>query len=250
MKWGAGVQDVDDLLEMDGAVDMIFVRGSPTLVHSIRDRTNMPVLGHSEGICCIYIDAEVDLEMACAVCLDSKVDYPAACNAVERICLHKKHREGGGLFRLLAAFRKVGVEVFGGSEDVQSLLNVAAPPEPAGEFHDLKVIIDVVEDLNAAVAYIHTYGSAHTDAICTSCEDTANEFLNRVDSASVFVNCSTRFSDGQRFGFGAEVGISTGRVHARGPMGANGLTSTKYVVRGCGQVVKGDTGVNYTHREL
>lgn len=101
-------EDVDDLLEMDGAVDMIVVRGSSTLVRSIRDRTKMPVLGHAEGICCIYVDEDTDLEMACAVCVDSKIDYPAACNAVERICMHRKHREAGGLFRLLAAFRKVG----------------------------------------------------------------------------------------------------------------------------------------------
>lgn len=241
---------MDDLLEMDGAVDMIVVRGSNTLVHSIRDRTNMPVLGHAEGICCIYIDADVDLEMACAVCLDSKVDYPAACNSVERICMHRKHREAGGLFRLLAAFRKVGVEVYGGSLDVQTLLNVAASPEPVAEFHDLKVILDMVEDMDEAIAYIHTHGSAHTDAICTSSEATADEFLLRVDSSCVFVNCSTRFSDGQRFGLGGEVGISTGRVHARGPVGADGLTSTKYLVRGCGQVVKSDQGVTYTHRKL
>ena len=101
-------EDVDDLLEMDGSVDMAVVRGSNTLVQSIRNRTKMPVLGHAEGICCIYVDADADLEMACAVCVDSKIDYPAACNAVERICMHRKHREGGGLFRLLAAFRKVG----------------------------------------------------------------------------------------------------------------------------------------------
>jgi delta-1-pyrroline-5-carboxylate synthetase len=241
-------EDVDDVLEMEGIVDLVVVRGSSSLVHNIRERTKMPVLGHAEGICCIYIDAEVDLELACAVCVDSKIDYPAACNSVERVCLHRKHREAGGLFRLLAAFRKVGVEVYAGSEDVQLLLNVPAPPQPTVEFHDLKVIVDVVPDLDAAVSYIHTHGSSHTDAICTSSEQVATEFLNRVDSACVFVNCSTRFSDGQRFGLGAEVGTSTGRVHARGPVGAEGLTTTKYILRGCGQVVNGDKGVTYTHR--
>jgi delta-1-pyrroline-5-carboxylate synthetase len=238
------------MLEMDGCVDLIAVRGSSSLVQSIRSRTHLAVLGHADGICTIYVDADVDMESACAVVVDSKVDYPAACNAVERVVMHRRHREGGGLFRMLAALRRVGVEVFGGSEDVQQLLNVPAPPPGVKEFQDMKLILDVADDLSDAIKYIHLHGSEHTDAICTSNEEAAEEFSRRVDSACVFTNCSTRFADGFRFGLGAEVGIATGRVHARGPVGVAGLTTTKYVLRGAGQIVKGDTGVEYTHRKL
>ena len=234
--------DVAALLDADGDVDLIIPRGSNSLVRWVQDHTRIPVLGHAEGVCHLYIDRSADPAKAVAVAVDSKVQYPAACNAVETILVHAEAAPRL-LARLTEALRAEGVEVRAGED-----------PEDWGiEFGDLTVAVRVVGSLDEAVAHINRHGSRHTDAIVTEDESARDRFFADVDAAGVFWNASTRFADGFRYGFGAEVGISTGRLAPRGPVGLDGLVTYKYRLLGDGHVVASYSGPGaraFTHRDL
>ena len=246
-----GREAVTDLLEMDEYIDLVIPRGSAELVRSIKSASRIPVLGHADGICHVFIDGAADPDMAARVTLDAKTNYVAVCNAAETLLLDRDFPAGAAVVEALLA---AGVEVRG-DEAVQAMAPgvVAAGETDYGyEFGDLTIAARVVDGLEAAIEHIHAYGSAHTDTIVTEDADKARHFLDTVDASSVFWNASTRFADGFRYGLGAEVGIATGRVHARGPMGAEGLFTTKWLLTGNGHVV-GDYGPgkkSYTHREL
>ena len=246
-----GREAVTDLLELDDYIDLVIPRGSAELVRTIKSSSRIPVLGHADGICHVFVDAAADPEMAVRVAVDSKTNYVAVCNAAETLLLHRDFPDGAAVVRALL---EAGVEVRG-DEATQAMAAgvVAATESDFGyEFGDLIIAARVVDGLEAAIDHIHTYGSAHTDTIVTDDVGAARRFLDTVDASSVFWNASTRFADGFRYGLGAEVGIATGRVHARGPMGAEGLFTTKWVLSGDGHVV-GDYGPgkrSYTHRDL
>lgn len=229
--------EIQSLLALDELVDLIIPRGSNELVRNIKDATRIPVLGHADGICHVYVDAAADLAMAARITLDAKTQYPAVCNAVETLLVHAAVAERF-LSAAAAELRAAGVELRG--DAAACALIDAAPAGEAdwdAEYLDLVLAIKVVESRAAAIEFINAHGSHHTDAIVTGDAAAAGEFLARVDSATVLWNASTRFADGFRFGMGAEVGISTNRIHARGPVGLDGLVTYKYQVRGSGQVV-------------
>lgn len=247
--------EIADLLGLHDVIDLVIPRGSNELVSHIQANTKIPVLGHADGICHIYVDAKADLAKARAIVADAKADYPAACNAVEKVLVHEALADSGGaggLDAVLEALRGVGAEVHAGEELARRRPDLGLPPPPAvrHEYSSLGVTVELVPSLAAAVDHIHAHGSGHTEAIVTEDAAAADAFLLGVDSACVFHNASTRFSDGFRFGLGAEVGISTSRIHARGPVGVEGLLTTKWVMRGGGQVVAKDAGVAYTHKRL
>jgi glutamate-5-semialdehyde dehydrogenase len=240
-----GREPVEALLKLDGVVDLVIPRGSNALVQHIQNHTNIPVLGHADGVCHVYVDEGADFGMAVAVAVDSKVQYPAVCNAVETILVHESIA-AEFLPLLVEALQGERVKVRGG-ERVQALLP-GHSIDPVGEdewhteYSDLVVAIRVVDGLDEAIHHIETHGSHHTDAIVTADAGAAKRFLEEVDSANVLHNCSTRFSDGFRYGFGSEVGISTSKLHARGPVGLEGLVTYKYRLLGSGQVVKDYVG--------
>ena len=233
--------EVDELLKLDQIVDLVIPRGSYDLVRHVQSNTRIPVLGHSEGVCHIYVDEAANFDMALNIVDDAKTDYPAVCNAVETVLVHQDiAREF--LPQLAARMIQRGVRLRGSSLTISMLPGVAVDPVADNEWHteygDLILAIKVVPSIDAAIEHIERYGSAHTDAIITDDNNAATQFLEQVDSASVYHNASTRFADGYRYGFGAEVGISTARLHARGPVGLEGLTTYKYVLHGHGQVVR------------
>lgn len=214
--------DIKELLNLDEYVDLIIPRGSNKLVKYIQSNTKIPVLGHASGICHIFVDESADEKMAKDICVDAKIQYPSACNAVETILVHKNFPF---IEDLKQALIQAGVEIFENPENFST------------EYGDKKVSLVTVNSLDEAILHINTYGSGHTDSIITENKENAEKFLNSVDSAGVYHNASTRFSDGFRYGFGAEVGISTNKTHARGPVGLDGLTIYKYKLYGNGQTV-------------
>ena len=224
------------LLKLDGLVDLIIPRGSNALVRFIQENTRIPVLGHADGICHLYVDAAADLVQALRVALDAKTQYPAACNAIETLLVHASVAPTF-LPRAAAAFAAAGVELRG---DAAALAHgVSRPADEADwstEYADLILAVKVVASLEEALEHIRRYSSRHTDAICTADAAVAERFLASVDSAGVFLNCSTRFADGFRYGFGAEVGISTQTLPPRGPVGLEGLVTYRYRLRGEGHV--------------
>lgn len=228
-----GRADVDALLALDDLIDLVIPRGSNALVRHVQDSTRIPVLGHADGVCHVYVDVAAAPARARALVVDSKVDYPAACNAMETLLIHRDYADADGL---VAALRDAGVVLFGGP-DAAARWEL----EPVVEFHheygDLAASVAFVDDLDAAVAHIHAHGSGHTECIVTSDPVAADRFLATVDSASVFHDVSTRFADGFRYGLGAEVGVSTSRIHARGPVGVDGLLTTRWTARGQGHTV-------------
>ena len=247
-----GRERVAELLGMHALVDMVIPRGSKALVEYVQANTRIPVLGHAEGVCHIYVDRDVDEALALRVIEDAKTDYPAVCNAVETVLVH---REIAAEFlpKLAEHLRARGV-VLHGDAMVRDLLR-GVEVEAVGDWHteygELELSIGVVASMDAAIEHIHAHGSSHTESILTSDDAAAERFLREVDAASVMHNASTRFADGFRYGFGAEVGISTSKLHARGPVGLEGLTTYKYVVRGHGQIVGDYRGPNaraFTHR--
>ncbi|GAX76379.1 hypothetical protein CEUSTIGMA_g3825.t1 [Chlamydomonas eustigma] len=244
-------EEISDLLGLDDVIDLVIPRGSNALVTHIQRNTKIPVLGHADGVCHLYIDEAADLSMALKVMVDSKVDYPAACNAVEKVLLHASWLNKGGFDSVCSALRDAGVLIHAEGEAVTRLLS-DAPPAPSGrhEYSALACTLRVVGSMQEAIDHIHAYGSSHTDAIITEDFSQAESFLKAVDSACVFHNASTRFADGFRFGLGAEVGISTSRIHARGPVGVEGLLTSKWIMRGSGQIVAKDNGVSYTHKRM
>jgi glutamate-5-semialdehyde dehydrogenase len=240
-----GRAPVEALLKLDGLVDLIIPRGSNALVQHIQNNTNIPVLGHADGVCHVYIDAAADRDMAIAVALDSKVQYPAVCNAVETILIDQAI--AGKILPLLAQSLEAKRVKIRGDEATRQMLGehsvqLLGDDEWHTEYGDLVVAIRIVDGLDAALEHIEMYGSHHTDAIVTEDESSARRFLDEVDSANVLHNCSTRFSDGFRYGFGSEVGISTNKLHARGPVGLEGLVTYKYRLLGTGQVVRDYAG--------
>lgn len=246
--------EVRELLKLDDLIDLVIPRGGYDLVRYVQSNTRIPVLGHSEGVCHIYVDAAADFKMALDIIDDAKTDYPAVCNAVETVLVDEAI--AGDFLPLLAArMKERGVRLRGSVEAVSAIHDVPVEPVGENEWHteygDLILALKVVRGVNEAIDHIRRFGSAHTDAIVTNDLNTARTFLQRVDSAGVFHNASTRFADGYRYGFGAEVGISTSRLHARGPVGLEGLTTYKYILRGHGQVVRDYRGPNarfFLHR--
>jgi glutamate-5-semialdehyde dehydrogenase len=240
-----GRAPVEELLKLEGVIDLVIPRGSNALVQHIQKNTNIPVLGHADGVCHVYLDAAADFEMAIAIAVDSKVQYPAVCNAVETILVHEAIASAI-LPRLFNALGGERVKVRGDERTRELLpghsIELVGEDEWHTEYSDLIVSVRVVDDLDAALEHIERFGSHHTDAIVTENSASAKRFLDEVDSANVLQNCSTRFSDGFRYGFGSEVGISTSKLHARGPVGLEGLVTYKYRLCGSGQVVKDYAG--------
>ncbi len=244
--------EVAALLALDHHIDLVIPRGSGALVRHIQESTRIPVLGHAEGVCTLYLDAAADPETAAHLAVDGKCDYPAACNATETLLVHQDFVPR--LAPVGEALRAAGVRLKA-DEAVRAVLpwaESAAPEDGSTEYGDLTLAVRVVSSLDAAIDFAHAHGSGHTESICTEDQAAADRFLREVDSASVFHNASTRFADGYRYGLGAEVGIATGRIHARGPVGVDGLMTTRWLLRGSGQGA-GDYGAgkrSYTHRVL
>jgi glutamate-5-semialdehyde dehydrogenase len=230
--------EVTEILKMDEYIDLIIPRGSNEFVRYIMDNTNIPVLGHAEGICHVYVDGETDLEMAVNIVVDSKCQYVAVCNAAETLLVDAKIAERF-LPKVKAALEEKGV-VLRGCKKTASIIKVKPATEKdwSTEYLDYILSIKVVAGLDDAIEHINRYGSHHTDTIVTANKGKAKKFMDLVDSANVFWNCSTRFSDGFRYGLGAEVGISTNKIHARGPVGLEGLVIYKWKLYGQGQVVE------------
>ena len=229
--------EIDELLACDDCVDLLIPRGSNQFVQYIMNHTKIPVMGHADGVCHIYVDETYDMEKAIPIIVDAKTQYTAACNAVETLLVNRK-AAGEFLPAVEKALTEAGVKLRG-TREVGKIVSCEVMEEE--EFHreylDLILSVKIVEDLEEAVAHINTYGSHHTDCIITENREHALEFMQLVDSAGVYQNCSTRFADGFRYGFGAEVGISTGKIHARGPVGLEGLVTYKYKLFGQGQIV-------------
>jgi len=245
-------EDVGDLLSMDDCIDLLIPRGSNEFVRYIMDHTRIPVMGHADGICHVYVDRTADPAMAVDIVVDSKCQYAAVCNAVETLLVHVDAAPAF-LPKIRDALLARGVALRG-CERTRAVIDCVSASEADwdAEYLDAVLAIQVVDGLDAAVDHINRHGSGHTDAIVTSDAAVAEIFLDQVDSADVFWNCSTRFADGFRYGLGAEVGISTSKLHARGPVGLEGLMSYKWKLRGAGQTVApfaaGD--MKFTHRDL
>ena len=239
------------MLEEDKYIDLIIPRGGNGLLAYVKANTRIPVLGHADGVCHLYIARSADLKMACQLAVDAKTQYPAACNALETLLIDENWpRENQQ--KLLQTLVQNGVTLYGNAQ-VAALAPVAGDVEDwHTEYGEKKLSVKFVSSVQVAMEHINTYGSHHTDAIISADENEAELFLNIVDSAGVYHNASTRFADGYRYGFGAEVGISTGKTHARGPVGLSGLTIYKYKLRGRGQKVADYVGPHarpFTHKK-
>ncbi len=240
------------MLNLEKYINLIIPRGSNELVKFIQENTRIPVLGHADGICHLFIDIEANLEMALSVALDSKIQYPAACNAIETLLVHKDIAPAF-LEKAIPLFNSNDVKLIGDKRSVELGLNYEASLEDwETEYLDLILSIKIVDDLEEAIKHVQKYSSKHTDGIITENSETANKFMNEVDSAGVFHNCSTRFADGFRYGFGAEVGISTQTLPPRGPVGLEGLVTYKYFLKGDGNIVDDFSSgkASYTHIDL
>jgi glutamate-5-semialdehyde dehydrogenase len=249
-------EEVNALLKAEGFVDLIIPRGSNALVRYVQENTNIPVLGHAEGICHIYVDEAADLEKAASIVLDSKLQYPSACNSVETVLIHSKFAESF-LPRITRELQRGGVDVRLDEQAISRFkiggVKTAAEEDWKTEYCDLILSIKVVETIEEAIEHINTYGSHHTDAIVTEDTTAFDRFFAEVDSAGVYLNASTRFADGYRYGFGAEVGISTSKLHPRGPVGLEGLVTYKYKLTGAGHTVSmyaGPDARRFTHKPV
>ncbi|MBP5640370.1 MAG: glutamate-5-semialdehyde dehydrogenase [Victivallales bacterium] len=245
-------EDVREMLKMDGLIDLIIPRGSNAFVKYIMDNSNIPVLGHADGICHVFIDQTADIQMACNIAIDSKCQYVSVCNAMETLLVHQAIAPRL-LPTLCEKYKERGTRLLG-CERTRAIV----PMEPATEkdwdteYLDNVLSIRIVDDLAAAIDHINTHGSGHTDVIVTQDAAAAETFMNLVDSGDVFWNCSSRFADGFRFGLGAEVGISTNKIHARGPVGLEGLVIYKWHLAGHGQIVAdyAEGRKHFTHKKL
>ncbi|MEW6735877.1 MAG: glutamate-5-semialdehyde dehydrogenase [Acidobacteriota bacterium] len=249
-------EQVNTLLSLNNYIDLVIPRGSNELVRYIQANTSIPVLGHAEGICHIYIDDAADIQMAIEIVYDSKLQYPAACNSVETLLIHR-NAAARLLVPLLTRLTTAGVQIYACAETCALARQFPLQPASEEDWHTEYcapiLAIKIVASLDEAIDHINTYGSGHTDTIVTEDKQTAARFLDGVDSAGVYHNASTRFADGFRYGLGAEVGISTNKLHARGPVGLEGLVSYKYKLYGKGQVVASYTGANadtFKHKKL
>ncbi|MEY3866964.1 MAG: hypothetical protein RLZZ338_855 [Cyanobacteriota bacterium] len=247
-------EEILGLLKLDDYVDLIIPRGSNSFVRFVQENTRIPVLGHADGICHLYIDKNAKVEDAIAITVDSKTQYPAACNAIETLLIHREI--ASEILPLVGkALEENKVELRGDVETCQILKNIKPATEEdwETEYSDLILAIKLVDSVEEAINHINIYGSRHTEAIVTENEETAKIFLSQVDAAGVYHNCSTRFADGFRYGFGAEVGISTQQMPPRGPVGLEGVVTYKYQIVGNGHIVASYSGKNakdFTHRDL
>jgi glutamate-5-semialdehyde dehydrogenase len=244
--------DVNEILKMDEYIDLIIPRGSNEFVRYIMENSRIPVLGHADGICHCYVDEEADMDMAIDIAIDSKIQYVAVCNALETLLINEKAADKI-LPKLFEKFKEKNVKVLGCKKTLNYINCEEATDEDwKTEYLDYIISIKIVKNTEEAINHINTYGSGHTDSIVTSNNLTAEKFMNFVDSGNVFLNCSTRFSDGFVYGFGAEVGISTNKIHARGPVGLEGLIIYKYKLFGKGHTIDDySKGVKkYTHKDL
>ncbi len=232
--------EVACILEMDRDIDLVVPRGSTEFVNYVFEHSRIPVLGHGSGICHIYVDSAADLKMAKEVIVDAKVQYPAACNSVEKVLVHQDAAQEF-LPELVGALQSAGVEVRGCSRTTKLFAHSQVIPATEEDWHteygDLEITVKIVSNLNEAIEHINHYGSRHTESILTKDQNVAELFMDEVDAASVFHNASTRFADGFRYGLGAELGISNSKLHARGPVGLEGLLTYKYKLHGSGQTV-------------
>lgn len=251
-----GRSQVAELLAMDKFIDLVIPRGSNELVRQIQESTRIPVLGHAEGICHLYVDEDADIDMAVKLAMDSKTNYPAACNSIETILVHQS-AASTFLPKLMASAKTARLEVrmLPSESSAYGIAGTTAASEAdwITEYSDLVVAVKVVASLEAAVEHINEHGSGHTECIVTANQQHFERFFAEVNSAGVFWNASTRFADGFRYGFGAEVGISTGKMHPRGPVGVDGITTYKYKLVGKGQLVADYVGANakpFTHKNL
>jgi len=230
-------EDVAAMLGLDDYIDLIIPRGSNEFVRYIMDNTNISVLGHADGICHVYIDGDADLDMAINIAVDSKCQYVAVCNAAETLLVDERIAESF-LPAVKVAFDEKNTEIRGCAKTCKVIdVKAATEADWSTEYLDYTISVKVVNGIDEAIEHINKYGSGHTDAIVTDEKGAAVKFMDLVDSADVFVNASTRFSDGFRYGLGAEVGISTNKIHARGPVGLEGLVIYKWKLFGTGQVV-------------
>ena len=244
--------DVNEMLKMDDYIDLIIPRGSNDFVRYIMNNSNIPVMGHADGICHCYVESDADLDMALKVVVDSKTQYVAVCNALETLLVHSA---AAPLFlpALKDTLDAKKVELTGCDRTMSIIPVKPATEEDWGtEYLDYKLSVKIVDSIDEAIDHINTYGSGHTDSIITSSGEKAAKFMSLVDSGNVMWNCSTRFSDGYRYGFGAEVGISTGKLHARGPVGLDGLVIYKYKLTGNGHTVAdyANRSKTFKHRKL
>lgn len=243
--------DVAQMLSEDKSIDLIIPRGSNSLVKYIQSNTKIPVLGHASGICHIFVDETADFEKALRIIEDAKCQYPAACNAVETILIHKNISDKF-LPLFVAKMKEIGVKVNGDDKARKIEASIGEVKEWAFEYGEKELSVKIVENIEKAVDHINEYGSGHTDCIISENTDSVKYFMDRVDSAGVYHNVSTRFADGFRYGFGAEVGISTNKTHARGPVGLEGLTIYKYQIFGNGDIVSefcsGER--KFTHKDI
>jgi glutamate-5-semialdehyde dehydrogenase len=245
-------EEVGEMLALDEHIDLIIPRGSNEFVRNIMGRTNIPVLGHADGICHVYVDGDADADMAVNIAVDSKCQYVAVCNAAETLLVDERIA-AEFLPKAKAALEEKGVELRGCEKTAAIIdVNEAKEEDWSTEYLDSILSIKVVGGLEAAVEHINKYGSGHTDAIVTGDKAKATKFMDLVDSANVFWNCSTRFSDGYRYGLGAEVGISTNKIHARGPVGLEGLVIYKWKLVGNGQIVADYASgkKKFTHKQI
>ncbi len=247
-------EETNALLSLDKYIDLIIPRGSNAFVQYVQANTRIPVLGHADGICHLYIDKSADIEQTIPIAVDSKVGYPSACNAIETLLVHRDIADKA-LPMLAKALQTEDVELRGDEDSRQILTDIKPATEEdwATEYSDLILAIRVVDSLESAMDHINTYGSRHTEAIATTDQTAADTFLSQIDAAGVYHNCSTRFADGFRYGFGAEVGISTQKMPPRGPVGLEGLVTYKYQLVGNGHTVATYSGADakpFTHKDL
>ncbi len=230
---------VKELVQLEGTVDLVIPRGGETLIRAVTEMAHVPVIKHYKGVCHLYIDAEADIEMALGITLNAKCQRPGVCNAIETLLVHEAIAPGF-LPKAAALLEEKGVELRGdqAARAIVAGIKEATEQDWYEEYLDLVLAVRVVGSIEAAIAHINTYGSRHSDAIVTESESAGQVFLRDVDSSTVYVNASTRFTDGGEFGMGAEIGISTDKLHARGPMGLEELTTYKYLVHGKGQIRK------------
>ena len=233
-----GRESIPEMCRLEGVLDLLIPRGGPGLIQTVLEHARVPVIQHADGVCHIFVHAAADPAMAEAITINAKCQRPATCNAAETLLVDRQGAEKI-LPRLVKALRAQGVKLFGDEAASKATgEKLVAPESWRKEYLDLTMAIRVVDGVEGALEHLEKYGSHHSDAIVTEDREAAAEFLQGVDSAAVYWNASTRFTDGAEFGFGAEIGISTGKIHARGPMGLEELTSYKYIVTGRGQLRK------------